>query len=52
MTLADVLLFLLIAFLVVGIAFAGALVVGGLICLGVFLARMISRKVPEIWEKL
>ena len=52
MTFGDVLLFLLVACFVVGIAFAGALVVGGLICFGVFLARMISRKVPEIWEKL
>jgi len=52
MTFGDVLIFLFIAGCVIGIAFAGAIVVGGLICAGVFLARLISRKMPEIWERI
>lgn len=52
MTFADVLLFLFIAVLVIGIAFAGAIVVGLLICIGVFLARIVSKKLPELWERL
>ncbi len=52
MTFGDVLIFLFIAGCVIGIAFAGAMVVGGLICAGVFLARLISRKMPEIWERI
>ena len=52
MTFGDVLVFILIAAFIVGIAFSGAIVVGGLICIGMFLARLISRKLPELWEKL
>ncbi len=52
MTLADVLLFLFAGLSLAGVALIGALVVGGLICTGVFLAKFVSKKLPELWEKI
>lgn len=52
MTFLDVLTFLFIGVSLAGVAFMGALVVGGLICIGVFLAKFVSRKLPELWEKI
>lgn len=52
MTFGDVLLFILIGFCVIAIALFGAFVVASLITAGVFLARFISRKVPELWERI
>jgi len=52
MTFLDVLIFLFIGLSLAGVAFMGALLVGGLICSGVFLAKFVSRKLPELWEKI
>lgn len=51
-TLGDVLLFAFVGIFIIGIAFSGAIIVGGLICAGVFLARFVSRKLPELWERI
>jgi len=52
MTLADVLLFLFAGVSLGVVALIGALVVGGLICIGVFLAKFVSKTLPELWEKI
>ncbi len=52
MTLADVLLFFFVGFSLGVVALIGALLVGGLICTGVFLAKFVSKKLPELWEKI
>lgn len=52
MTFLDVLICLFIGVSLAAVAFMGALVVGGLICIGVFLARFVSKKLPELWEKI
>ena len=45
---------LVIVVLVGGIivAFLGAVVVGLLLTAGVFLARQISKKLPELWDRI
>ena len=52
MTFGDVVLFFLVAAFLICVAFAGALIVGGLLTAGVFLAKWISKKLPELWEKI
>jgi len=52
MTFVDVLTFLFIGLSLAAVAFMGALVVGALICTGVFLAKFVSKKLPELWEKI
>lgn len=52
MTFGDVVLFLFTGACVIGIAFMGALMVAGLVTAGVFLGRLISKKLPELWERI
>lgn len=52
MTFGDVVLFLVTGACVVAIAFVGALCVAGLLTAGVFLGRFISKKLPELWERI
>jgi len=52
MTFLDVLIFLIIGVSLACVAFMGALVVGTLICFCVFLAKFVSKKLPELWEKI
>lgn len=53
MTALEILIFM-VAILVGGIvvAFVGALVVGLLLTAGVFLARNIQKKLPELWDRI
>lgn len=52
MTFGDLLLFLFTGASVVAIAFVGALMVAGLLTAGVFLGRLISKRLPELWERI
>lgn len=52
LTLGGIFLFLITALSVVAIAFGGAISVGLLITAGVLLGKWISRKLPELWERI
>jgi hypothetical protein len=52
MTLGDVLLYLFTGASVVAIAFVGTFTVASLITVGVFLGKLISKRLPELWERI